>query len=157
MKWDITGFMEYLGVMSVTIPWMDEGINTYFQFRYEAEKYRANSVFGNALPEELKQKSLNDFLGAVYNHWPNSLPKKLSIPLPQPLQTRMTMAPLFIKTAVWMYIENSLGQEKLDSVLKTYFNDWKFKHPYPEDLKTELEKLSGSEALRILLNKKENF
>ena len=40
-----------------------------------------------------------------------------------------------------MYIiELSIGRENLDKVMKAYFNDWKFKHPYPEDLKAEFEK-----------------
>jgi hypothetical protein len=59
-----------------------------------------------------------------------------------------------------MYIvEMSLGQEKLDSVIKSYFNNWKFKHPYPEDLKAEFEKQVGSgiEDIFKLLDKKENF
>jgi hypothetical protein len=33
-----------------------------------------------------------------------------------------------------------VGIEKLDKVIKAYYNDWKFKHPYPEDLKAEFKK-----------------
>ncbi|HEX7846117.1 MAG TPA: M1 family metallopeptidase, partial [Chitinophagaceae bacterium] len=49
-----------------THAWMDEGINTYYQFRYEAEKYKANSIFGNVLPKEVKEKPLDQFIGTIY-------------------------------------------------------------------------------------------
>ena len=48
---------------------------------------------------------------------------------------------IYIKTAVWMYImELSLGKDKLDGAMQAYFNDWKFKHPYPDDFRRSLEK-----------------
>ncbi|HEX2627631.1 MAG TPA: M1 family metallopeptidase, partial [Chitinophagaceae bacterium] len=56
-------FYGILGSNEREHAWMDEGVNTYFQFRYEAMKYRANSVFGNQLPAELKSKPLDEFLG----------------------------------------------------------------------------------------------
>jgi aminopeptidase N len=40
-----------------------------------------------------------------------------------------------------MYIiEANFGKEKLDNAMKAYFNEWKFKHPYPEDLQKILER-----------------
>jgi hypothetical protein len=154
-------FYGILGSNERDHAWMDEGINTYYQFRYEAAKYRANSVFGNALPAELKQKSLHDFQSSVYN-------ALSQIPTAEAIETPSAAFPnkedygtvIYLKTAVWMYIvELSMGQEKLDNVIKTYFNNWKFKHPYPEDIKAEFEKQVGStiDDLFKLLNKKENF
>jgi aminopeptidase N len=47
----------------------------------------------------------------------------------------------YLKTAVWMYVmELNFGKEKLDAAMKAYFNQWKFKHPYPEDMKAVFEK-----------------
>jgi aminopeptidase N len=42
-------FMSMLGSNERLNTWQDEGLNTYFQFRYEAEKYRSNMVFGKAI------------------------------------------------------------------------------------------------------------
>ena len=55
-------FMGMLGSNERAHTWMDEGLNTYFQFRYEAEKYRSNSVFGDALPKEIKEMPADEFL-----------------------------------------------------------------------------------------------
>ncbi|MDQ3279427.1 MAG: M1 family peptidase, partial [Bacteroidota bacterium] len=49
-------------------------------------------------------------------------------------------------TAVWMhYFEIEFGREALDKAMNTYFNQWKFKHPYPEDFKAVLEKELGKD------------
>ena len=142
-------------------PWMDEGLNTYFQFRYEAEKYRSNSIFGSSLPEEVKKLTADEFLARIL-YAMNSLPAK------QPILTHSTAFPnkdeygivVYLKTAIWMSIlEAAIGKENLLNGLKEYFTEWKFKHPYPEDLKTSLEKGSKQnlENLFELVRKEGNF
>ena len=142
-------------------PWMDEGLNTYFQFKYEAEKYRSNSVFGNSLPKEVKKLSADEFLARIMFAM-NSLPAKPAI------QTQSTGFAnkdeygivVYLKTAIWMSIlESSLGKENFMNGLKEYYNEWKFKHPYPEDLKTALEKGSKQNlgSLFELVLKEGNF
>ncbi len=130
-----------------THAWMDEGVNTYFQFRYEAEKYKANSVFGASLPAELKQKSTDDFQALVYNAM-NQIPMEEEIDIPAGDYKDKEEYGLitYVKTALWMYaIELNLGKDKLQKGMQAYFNQWKFKHPYPEDLKLSLEKETGKD------------
>jgi hypothetical protein len=121
--------------------WMDEGINTFYQFRYEAEKYKSNSIFGNDIPAEIKGKPLTDFLGNMYM-------AMAQIPMNEAIETPSADFEnkdkygivVYLKTAIWMFIvESSLGADKLDKVIKAYYAKWKFKHPYPEDLKAEFE------------------
>lgn len=141
--------------------WMDEGLNTYFQFRYEAEKYKANSVFGESLPAELKTKSTKDFLSTIYG-------AMAEIPMDEAIETpsadfadkeRYGMV-VYLKTAIWMFIvESSIGVENVDKTIKAFYNEWKFKHPYPEDLKASFEKQLNMNFTELfnLLNKKGNF
>jgi len=142
-------------------PWMDEGLNTYFQFRYEAEKYRSNSVFGSSLPEEIKKLEADEFLAKIMFAM-NSLPAKA------PIETQSTAfvnkdeygIVVYLKTAIWLSIlEAAIGKENLLNGLKEYFSEWKFKHPYPEDLKKSLEKGSKQkiDTLFDLVNKEGNF
>jgi hypothetical protein len=141
--------------------WMDEGINTYFQFRYEAEKYKANSIFGNAIPEDIKQKPVEEFQSLIYGNLSQ-------IPMDEPIETPSADFKdkdvygivIYLKTALWMYIaEMAAGKENLDKVMKSYFADWKFKHPYPEDFHAEFKKNLNQEynGLFELLNKKGKF
>ena len=37
------------------------------------------------------------------------------------------------------YLQEYLGLKVFDSAMHVYFERWKFKHPYPEDLKAVLE------------------
>jgi hypothetical protein len=123
-------------------PWMDEGINTYYQFRYEAEKYRGNTLFGDDIPKEVKQKPVEDFQAAIYS----ALGR---IPMEEPIETPAAAFKdknqygliEYVKTSIWMYIlELNLGRENLERAMQAYYNEWKFKHPYPQDLQKALEK-----------------
>jgi hypothetical protein len=44
---------------------------------------------------------------------------------------------------VFYYLQNYLGRSVFDSAMHVYFERWKFKHPYPEDLKAVLTEVSG--------------
>jgi hypothetical protein len=138
-------FYGILGNNERDHPWMDEGLNTYFQFRYEAEKYRTNSLFGPMIPKDVKELSEAEFQARIYQ-------VLSSIPADKPINTGSTGFTnkddygivIYVKTAVWMYIlENYLGRDVLDKALQSYFTKWQFKHPQPEDFKKELEEVSG--------------
>ncbi|MCW3090648.1 MAG: peptidase [Ferruginibacter sp.] len=154
-------FMSMLGSNERAHTWMDEGLNTYFQFRYEAEKYRTNSIFGNALPASLKALPADKFLELVYQNLQEI-----------PMQTAMeTSAEKFtgsqeyglisyIKTAVWVYLlESEVGREKVDKAFQHYFTKWKDKHPQPADLKAAFEESLGTNLDKYfdLINKQGKF
>lgn len=154
-------FYGILGSNERDYPWMDEGINSFYQFRYEAEKYKANSIFGKSMPKEVKALPAEELLSRVYNAL-NSLPAK------EPVNTGSTGFAnkndygivVYVKAATWLYlVEMALGREKFDKAMQEYFSTWKFKHPYPEDLKTSLEKTTqvGLNEYFELLNKEGNF
>ncbi|RZL50690.1 MAG: M1 family peptidase [Pedobacter sp.] len=138
-------FMSILGNNERANTWQDEGLNTYYQFRYEAEKYKTNSVFGDALPEKIMALPVDQFQTAVYG-------AMLNIPMKSPIATSaekfatsddysMTS---YIKTAIWMYmLESAIGRDKVDNAFKTYYNEWKNKHPSPQDMKASFEKSIG--------------
>ena len=93
-------------------PWMDEGINSYYEFRYEAEKYRTNDLIGSLLPEETRKLGPDEFLDAVYN-----LLNQLKTG--EPIETPAADFPsefdygivVYAKTAVWMHLlEKTLGR-----------------------------------------------
>jgi hypothetical protein len=150
-------FYGILGSNERDHPWMDEGINTYFQFRYEAEKYRTNSLFGPMIPKDVKELPETDFQSRIYNVL-NSIPAKEPINTPSTGFTNKDEygIVIYVKTAVWLYLlEQAIGRDTLDKGLQAYFTDWQFRHPTPEDFKKELEKASGKnlDSLFELLNK----
>jgi hypothetical protein len=153
--------MGILATNERTHAWMDEGINTYYQFRYEAEKYRFNSVFGESIPNEVKDKSVEDFQAIVYNAL-SKIPMKTAIETPsEEFQDEEEYGiVVYVKTAVWMYfMESQLGRDNMDKAMRAYYDEWKFKHPYPEDMKASLEKALGKDLTPYfdLLQKKGNL
>lgn len=155
-------FMGMLGSNERKYTWMDEGLNSYFQFRYEAEKYRANSIFGDAIPKEIKQMPPNEFLNAVYTVITEN------IPMNSAMNTSAEKFPnsdeygivSYVKTAVWMYmLETSIGWDKVKLAVQNYFNKWKFKHPQPADMQAAFEEATGTKLNSFfgLINKVGKF
>lgn len=151
-------FMSMLGTNERVHGWMDEGLNTYFQFRYEAVKYRSNMVFGDLIPKEIKQKPADEFLAIIFN-------VLNGVPMEAPIETPATGFAnsdeygmvTYMKTAVWMHLlELTIGADKADKAIKHYFDIWHDKHPQPEDMKTAFEEASGEnlDTFFSLLKKK---
>ncbi len=151
-------FMSMIGSNERMHTWMDEGLNTYFQFRYEAEKYRTNSIFGDAIPTEFKRMGADEFLATIYNVIDKNLPMQFAMETPADKFPNSDEYGLvsYVKTALWMYLlETAIGREKVDQAVQLYFTRWKFKHPQPEDMKAAFEEAIGSKLDKFfsLINK----
>ena len=154
-------FMSMLGTNERDHAWMDEGLNSYFEFRYEAEKYRTNAVFGDQIPADIKKLSQQDFQATVYLQ----LTQILIHPAMETTSAQFKndedySLTVYVKPAEWIYIlETKIGTAKVDSAFHNYFDEWKFKHPQPADMKSAFE-----EALHLdlasyfaLLNKEDKL
>ncbi len=138
-------FMSMIGSNEREHSWQDEGLNTYYQFRYEAEKYRYNSVFRDQMPPQIKELPANEFQKATYSAF-QQIPMESPIDLPaKDFKTSEEYGLIaYVKTALWMYqLEQMFGKDKIDTAFKDYFNTWKNKHPQPEDMKASFEKTLG--------------
>ncbi len=151
-------FYAALGSNEREHPWMDEGINSYYEFRYEAEKYRDNGALGSLIPKDLKKMSEDDFLSAIYNTL-NQIKVNRAIETPaNAFNSGFEYGMVeYSKAAVWMYVmENALGKDSLEKGMKAYYSDWKFKHPYPKDMETSIEAATQTDLTKLfeLLNQK---
>jgi hypothetical protein len=120
-------------------PWMDEGMNTYYDNRYLRLKQKSISAGkNNMMPDERELQKL--FYSTLE-----------SIHLDQPIQTPSTaftklnyQAIGYFKAATWLEkLEQTLGQDNFDVCMQTYFQRWKFRHPYPEDFRKVAEETGG--------------
>lgn len=155
-------FMSMLGSNERAHTWMDEGLNSYYQFRYEAEKYRANSMFGNSIPENIRKLGPDQFQSVIYNAIHENLPMQSAMDIPAdqyPNSNEYSMVS-YIKTALWMYmLEVGVGREKVDAAVQHYFEEWKHKHPGPMDMKESFEESIGNDldGFFDLINKEGKF
>ncbi|MCE3296572.1 MAG: hypothetical protein K0R65_2286 [Crocinitomicaceae bacterium] len=140
-------FYGILGSNERVHGWMDEGLNTlnemrYVETKYPGNKYLSDRVFGGMF-------HLND----LDHHDSGDIGFRFISILgeDQPLETHSADFTslnygliMYQKTGlVFHYLKSYLGDELFNKTMQAYFNEWKFKHPQPEDLQASLEKYSG--------------
>ncbi len=123
-------------------PWMDEGINTYFDNRYKQWKYGKNEQ-PPSNQGFLKSKLPDDKTDFEYR---TLVADKKDQPIEE---TSEDFSPVnydlmvYYKTGKWMKVlEDYIGEPLFDSCLHEYYNRWKFKHPSPDDFKKVIEDVS---------------
>lgn len=141
-------FFGILGSNERRYPWMDEGINSFNEYRYIKTKYPSSSM----LPENEKTSQLIKLFGLEeYKHKEENYLQYLvnaregldqACGLHSSDHTPLNYGLMvYTKTALaFEYLQAYLGHEELDNAMHSYFQEWKFKHPQPADLKTTLEK-----------------
>lgn len=150
----ITGTGSFGGLVSVTVheaihnwyygvlasneqkfPWMDEGFTTY------AQNLVLDSLF--------KRNRLNPHQRSIQSYINNALSGK-----EEPLSTgadhyetnRAYGSNAYSKGCVFLVqLSDIVGQETFDRAMITYYNQWKLKHPTPQEFKRVMEKASDME------------
>ncbi|MBC7887027.1 MAG: M1 family metallopeptidase [Ferruginibacter sp.] len=140
-------------------PWMDEGMNTYYDDRYDSEENYTGreatnkpTFFTKRIPEDLIPIAFKSMASGKKDQPIETSSEKFS-------EINYGLV-AYYKTGQWMkLLENELGTAMFDSCMHEYYRRWKFKHPYPEDFKTLLEEVSGKnlDAAFSLLAKKGNL
>jgi len=114
-------------------PWMDEGFTTYIS------NYAENEV--------LNEGKTNPNNGSYSSYF-----SLLNYKIEEPLTTHADCFHYNYAYSVGSYSKGSLflaqleyiiGKENVDKALHKYYNDFKFKHPTPNDIKRVAEKVSG--------------
>lgn len=145
-------FYGVLGTNEREFAWMDEGINSFNEQRYFYSNKNANkgNTLSSALPFSsvtglsklnLKESTMLEAMLSLSYHTnqPLSTPAKEFTTLNYGLNTYAYTAVLFD------YLKSSIGDSVFDICMKDYFDKWKFKHPYPEDLQKVFEEKTGKD------------
>ena len=136
-------FYGILGSNERNHPWMDEGINTFYENKYYSSKYGQRQQLERILFETA------------------AIVKK-----DQPIETTSEKFSeinyelvAYNKTSEWMrYLEQQLGSESFNKAMREYYRQWQFKHPQPEDFKKTIEQSTGKDLDTIFaLLKTRNF
>ncbi|HTF31993.1 MAG TPA: M1 family metallopeptidase [Flavitalea sp.] len=146
-------FHGIIGTNKRDHPWLDEGLNTFYNNRYSEQSdksnaghngtYRHHLMKGHIAPLALRQIEIDK--------------------TDQPIETASAQFTLLNynlipnqKASEWLkMIEVELGEVAFNKAMKSYYEDWKFKHPSPDDFRASLEKSAGKDfsAYFNLLNK----
>ncbi|MFL5774159.1 MAG: M1 family metallopeptidase, partial [Flavisolibacter sp.] len=116
-------------------PWMDEGMNSFYENKYTESRYGPQSHV-EELIYQTKAKRKTD----------------------QPIETSSEKFSetnygviAYYKTAAWMrLLEMNLGEAEFKKLMQSYFEQWKFRHPYPEDFETLLRTSTNHDVQNLL-------
>jgi hypothetical protein len=144
-------FYGILGSNERVNAWMDEGINTFNENRYQETKYPGRGIelgippglIGKAGLDKYGSRGIYD-VGYEFNARRN---------YDQPLSyssekfTNMNYGGLvYGKTAIGLdFMLDYLGSAVFDSTMHVYFQEWKFKHPQPADIRKVFEEKTGKD------------
>jgi hypothetical protein len=109
-------------------PWMDEGINSYYDQRYAEWKYASSSQ---------EEKNLLETMIVTKRDQPIETSSEKFSEVNYDLIA-------YYKTSVWMrYLESRSGIVSFNKAMQEYFQHWQFKHPQPEDFKNTIAESTG--------------
>lgn len=141
-------FMGVLGNNERLFPWMEEGINSFYEQQYMKAKYPEEMLIG-------KDKGVNKFLSVeafksdeflklVYEYLASNR-KSQALNLRCEVYTENNFGGIVYGKGAWAmeYLQAYLGKETFDKAMHAYFEKWQFKHPKPENLKASLENSTG--------------
>lgn len=134
-------FYGILGSNERSFPWMDEGLNTYYDNRYAELKK------GNDVKVPIAGQLNNAILGRLGYETLASLHLDQPINTPADELTKSNAALIsYSKTAEWLkLLENQKGKSAVDAAIQKYFREWQFRHPYPEDFKSTMQEIAGAD------------
>jgi hypothetical protein len=134
-------FYGILGTNERKHPWMDEGINSYYENLY------ANATKQNTITQ-LEQILLETLSATHKDQAIETTAENFSI-------ANYALVAYF-KTSKWMsLLSKELGTATFNKAMQSYYKQWQFKHPQPQDFKKSIEDASGRnlDSIFSLLNK----
>jgi hypothetical protein len=140
-------FYGILGSNERDHAWMDEGMNSFVELRYMRERYPGSGMSINIPGLKNMTDGITDAhrfqseIGYRMNARRN-LDQPLSLTSNDFTSINYGTGP-YMKTALIMdHMMAYLGEEVMDKCMHAYFDEWKFKHPRPEDMRHVFERMS---------------
>lgn len=133
-------FYGILGSDERNHAWMDEGLNSGNELRYLETKYPElnviNGMGGQGILKFLRAHRLlhKDQYQLLYLfNARRNLDQPLDLPSEDYTSTNYGAIVYSKGAIVANYLRTYLGDDAFDQMMKNYFEDWKFKHPQPND------------------------
>ncbi len=124
-------------------PWMDEGINSYYERMYK-ERYYPNSN-NSFLPKKLQSKGeLGIFDAIKISMQREKVHQRITTPIEEMTEMNYGLG-VYDRTA------DILKGRIMPLKMKSFFTQWKFKHPQPEDFIKHFD-LENDQAFDDLMN-----
>ena len=132
-------------------PSLDEGINNFYETRYVYTKYKNDLSYQRQIKNISVLKKIN--IDVLINHrkfqYLNYLSRaRMNLDQSPDIYSNKIRVPdyhsaVYYKPSIsFDYLKSFLGDSVFDNCMKSYFNEWKYKHPHLDDIKLVFEKNS---------------
>ena len=121
-------------------PWMDEGINTFYERKYIERKYGDQPQVEEILFQTLAKNKRDQPIETTSQNFSEAAYGLVA----------------YHKTAQWIkLLEERLGTEAFKKAVQQYYASWRFKHPQPTDFKNAFQPYfeNNTDSLFGLINK----
>ncbi|RYY57160.1 MAG: M1 family peptidase [Chitinophagaceae bacterium] len=109
-------------------PWMDEGLNSYYENEYAKERKIQLRSRDRAYFEQRAAEKRDQPISSAADSLTNANYGLIA----------------YFQTSQWMkYLETVLGTEAFNKAMQAYYEKWKFRHPAPADFKASIEESTG--------------
>lgn len=136
-------FYGILGSNEREHPWMDEGINSFYENLYFDNKKKIEEYF---ISNKDHYRVSADALSLAYLYQARLRNDQAATLGANEFSSLNYGAIIYAKSALALqYLYFYLGPEQFNSVMHNYFERWKFKHPQPEDIRSIFEKATGED------------
>ncbi len=121
--------------------WLDEGINSYSEVKAMTEYYGDNTSIINWMGMKIGDLMTHRFRVLAGPHVDPILKNSWEF-----IDGNSYATNVYSKAALMLLtLENYLGQNVMDRVMKMYFDHWAFKHPHTRDFIAAAEEASGQD------------
>ncbi len=132
-------------------PWMDEGLNTFVQNQYMLKYHPDLSAAMLYTGNNTSAFGLNSIGESYISYITNRIIASMNLDQTSGLHsTEYTITnygvSVYLKAAMSIdYLQKYLGKEEFSRIFKGFYEEWKYKHPKPKDLRNYFEKESGKD------------
>ncbi len=121
-------------------PFMDEGMNSFVEKKYMEKYYGDRPLVGNIKKFGLNKWKRTDLYYLGYKLVASrNLDQALNLHSEDYSDINYGAIVYFKSAVVWDMLRGYLGDDLFMKAMHSYYNEWKFKHPYPEDLRSSFE------------------
>ncbi|KAA5536486.1 M1 family metallopeptidase [Taibaiella lutea] len=123
-------FYGMLGSNERDYPWMDEGINSFYEHKFATAPPSLKSL----------KKDDNYFIYAMLGATHDLIPADTSAAVMPVINYGADIYGKLSYLLAWL--EGYMGKEKFKEAMTDYFNQWQYKHPQPEDFRKIMQQHS---------------
>lgn len=127
-------FYGILGSNERQHPWMDEGLNSHYENRSVRSHFR-----NTALPVKARYRMPPDKLPLAQLQ-ATAMDQPGDLPSIQYRHFNYGIDVYYKNALLFQWLEHYTGESAWENAIKDYYENWKFKHPSPDDFRKALER-----------------